>query len=1210
MTSLFSAKQSRSRTTCNGGLGGFVQLEELAEVYRTRTPTPVEGKRASMNPFDRIRKRKSAPPPIAIPLIPEGGSDVDSAAVTTGSVLSGGRETPPVPPSLRSVTPVPVHKPNTTNNEISEDNLIRTPLASPKTPNYDVDLFLDVKITSRSSSIFQSASATPSKTNSLVRALPKGSDLPLAPLDQVYELPGSLLLPNQGFDFPNLVPDHLSVIASSRSSQSSRSSSEDRSSTRTKSPPTSSVNSSPVQEKSDMLGKVFGNKEEKRRASLPEVTSLASLSIDELMRVLPLCDSSRVHNEWGPAMRRQLDHFKGDLQRSAESKEQQIAKIQLESFTEPLESIRTSAQSIADTYDRTMLEVVPAHNVAVEKVRTELRGALEELESTSLLVEDREQSIQDLESLLSTHRASIRTLVSFVHKFNSLAFANPTKDLATLTQEAQRIISYNQGILDQTDGSPDDSTAQSNNTSFVSIRESEYLAKERQLRHAHKKIEKWKALSAEQKHVIDFNSAKLDSYADLIREKNEKIQVSDKEIALFKLDVKGYKRDAREHIKLEEAMEVLAQRHLELEAKHSIDASSHQTTMAEKDGEIEELKRQIAELKQSDTASSFVPSYTSTSVAELTPSDAKSSCSSNSARSFSVVASGGLSATGSRTLRRNQFQGSDYAREHLTIDTSVARPPIDRAATTGLRSRGHLPGSRSMQNISRSFTSTSVLNDQNQRDPLKGLSNSNRQTAPSGLPLPNVGATSTRTELAAAMAEGKLSPKLNTKLGLMKETGKRKKLKPDDQTDLALNIKKHKPRSTDSLNDLNGMIAAAGGSGALNITPPSKAERDREKLAPLTSISAKELSSIPARIDSLGHCNSAPPASKLDISSSLEERFGPKIMKDSEANNVIFGEAAPIPLTPKTPRVTLLSLDKKLPRLPNPPDKLNTFSADGSAMTAEAEKILQSSAKALEDIPTPILKPPQKLRKSKTRSTTARLSQDPIKQPRRSSTIDVPRSELHNRYPSQGVLPSPVKSPRHDRYPSKGILSQEDQAKDDAVSFGRSRKPSLRRMTTTISSSAGINREQDVARTGRWGSNDNAYSVPASTPTKSTPSLIFTPDTPRRNALLQEHPPPSAPASPQPQSIPEAPEAETEYIVAGNESEDTEFVQQPSTPGGMSTCSGFSVMGRRNNELLKKMDGEEWPFILDEEESSQAEEVKGHARLLSRVTEVGEHDTY
>ena len=299
-----------------------MQLEELAEVYGSRSTTPVENKRQSMNPFERIRKRKSVPSPIAIPSILESG--VESAALTTGSVMfNDGVQTPPVPTIPRPPSPSPDHTSTKSNTGSSEENRDHTPLASPKTPQNETEDLIHLKVTDPSLAGFSSVPATPCKSNSVYfKDLPALPSLSLLPLPDAYELPGSILLPNQGFDLHGVVADITSSVASTSSSRSTRSSLDGRSSTQTKSPPSLSVASSPIQDKSDML-KVFGHREGKRPSTPQNTKSFNDMTIQELMQILPECQTTLIQTNWIPAMNQRLKSVEGTMERTADLQDRQ-----------------------------------------------------------------------------------------------------------------------------------------------------------------------------------------------------------------------------------------------------------------------------------------------------------------------------------------------------------------------------------------------------------------------------------------------------------------------------------------------------------------------------------------------------------------------------------------------------------------------------------------------------------------------------------------------------------------------------------------------------------------------------------------------------------------------------------------------------------------------------------------------------------------------
>lgn len=387
-------------------------MEVLAEEYGD-SPTSAKEKRSSMiNIFEKKRKRRSAPPPLAINLAQQGFVE---SAVTTGESFGYGEETatPPVPSlpksPLRSASsplttvvtwqdesdtaatdrdstvvqigefrrestlgsspaesspdaqkpqkpqkpqepqePQEPQKPQKPQNAPSprsphtprksdggplqpmsrDDTLAITPVAprrstptslSPLTPRAEPELFfnsLPLRI-SPTNDVINAINAISPDENSLPTPLDKAlPPLPFNTIDVIehllepIELPGSILLPNQGFAFPALVPDQLSVgTIKTASSESTDDHSSIYSRTTSGSLPSLSIGSSPE----NKMGKFSSpRKREEGRTITAPIDSMESMNMDELLAELPKYTARTVSSVWLQAMKGQVQKAKED----------------------------------------------------------------------------------------------------------------------------------------------------------------------------------------------------------------------------------------------------------------------------------------------------------------------------------------------------------------------------------------------------------------------------------------------------------------------------------------------------------------------------------------------------------------------------------------------------------------------------------------------------------------------------------------------------------------------------------------------------------------------------------------------------------------------------------------------------------------------------------------------------------------------------------
>jgi hypothetical protein len=266
-----STRSNRPRAISNGGLGGFVQVDQLIwdHVNGGKTTWP--------------KRRKQRPPPIDV------GIDgcVLLTTLTSTSVVMPGCRTP--------VTPGTSWTMNTTNAAVTDMTPSGT---SPPVSRYSV---------AGQARIYTSMPGTPSTPEAKFKSEP-------------VELPGSLLLPSQGF--PQSEPPVTPARQTFGRSYSGASSS-------TLSPtPGLSTCSTVTATEMDVL-KSFSpmKKEAKPTTSSASTTSVpkigkpfSAMTAEELIQCLPQCSPSTIYNTWVPAMLREHQKIKNLLQDASEIK--------------------------------------------------------------------------------------------------------------------------------------------------------------------------------------------------------------------------------------------------------------------------------------------------------------------------------------------------------------------------------------------------------------------------------------------------------------------------------------------------------------------------------------------------------------------------------------------------------------------------------------------------------------------------------------------------------------------------------------------------------------------------------------------------------------------------------------------------------------------------------------------------------------------------
>jgi hypothetical protein len=260
-----TAHSTRPRAVSNGGLGGFVQLEPLIwdQSHGSKSTWP--------------RRRKQRPPPIDLGI---EGSLLLTTVASTAFIIQGCRTpvTPGTPwamktanPAVRAMTPA---------------------RASPPVSRYSV--------TGRAR-VYASMPETP--------ATPESN-----PSVQPVELPGSLLLPSQGF------PQSEPPVTPSRQTFG-RSYSDESSSTLCSTPGLSTCSTATAAEM-DVL-RSFSPKKKPTKSTTSSASThsvhkigkpFSAMTAEELIQCLPECSSTMIVNTWVPAMLREYQKIKKLLQ--------------------------------------------------------------------------------------------------------------------------------------------------------------------------------------------------------------------------------------------------------------------------------------------------------------------------------------------------------------------------------------------------------------------------------------------------------------------------------------------------------------------------------------------------------------------------------------------------------------------------------------------------------------------------------------------------------------------------------------------------------------------------------------------------------------------------------------------------------------------------------------------------------------------------------
>lgn len=269
MSPLFdqNARSTRPHAISNGGLGGFVQVEPLIS-------DQLPGSESTW-----LKRREQRPPPVDLGI----GDSVLSTSPTSASFFKS-PVTPGTPWAMNTANPAAmVMKPAKASPPVSRYNMTGRARLHPSIPG------------------------TPSTRESEVTLQP-------------VELPGSLLLPSQGF------PQSEPPVTPSR--QKFYRSYSDESSSSLSSTPGLSTCSTVTATRMDVL-KNFSPKMMTTKSTTSSVSKMSihrigkpfsAMTVEELIHCLPECSPAMIANTWVPAMLREYQKTKTLLQDASEIK--------------------------------------------------------------------------------------------------------------------------------------------------------------------------------------------------------------------------------------------------------------------------------------------------------------------------------------------------------------------------------------------------------------------------------------------------------------------------------------------------------------------------------------------------------------------------------------------------------------------------------------------------------------------------------------------------------------------------------------------------------------------------------------------------------------------------------------------------------------------------------------------------------------------------
>lgn len=419
------------------------------------------------------------------------------------------------------------------------------------------------------------------------------------------ELPGSILLPSQGF------PQQNPPITPARDSYTSQYS-EDYLQSRTPSLDTSSSTDGEMEIFKHLTSPP---KRSVRANTFPVAATLntskpfSAMGAEELMDCLPELNMSVVSHSWVPAMENELKRIKALLQEAAEIRLQSQAGLEnfgsvsldsLESiswtnFSQDVNSIAVSARDISRTYFDAMQRVRPladrdakAINDRLDSTRTELETALAVVEENKNIISDKDDVIQRLHE---TIMANSRVLGGFIQDHIGSRLNNihdiRTQDVKQLLNDQQLKSSEN------TMNTP---------ARYLRIPETQYNSYLQNLHDAQQKVETYSRIVNEQLGVIKSQSADLDKRMEgygecltILENRHKRIVELESKVEATEKELRAAKENAETHQVLQLAHDKLTKQYSDLEWTLESLKNGFKKQLEDRDTEIFNLRQQLGD---------------------------------------------------------------------------------------------------------------------------------------------------------------------------------------------------------------------------------------------------------------------------------------------------------------------------------------------------------------------------------------------------------------------------------------------------------------------------------------------------------------------------------------------------------------------------------------------------------------------------------------
>lgn len=430
---------------------------------------------------------------------------------------------------------------------------------------------------------------------------------------QAVELPGSLLLPSQGF--PQSEPP---VTPSRHTFERSYS---DESSSIWSSTPELSACSTVTALDMDVL-RSFSPKKKPTKSSISSQSAasvhkigkpFSAMTAEDLIQCLPECSPSMIANTWVPAMVREHRKIKNLLQEAATIKMDanaelrdlgavsRIASTIFEvdlSVMQEIESISNDARKISNNYEQALLRAESLSERDMKIVQDKLGRTEADLYEVLATVDGQRDVINEKEEVIQVLQQNADAIVHILG-----AFIEDTLPRSMHELEPERVHEVLQLLADYSTSAAAGGhhPPQQPSPPFLRIPEATFQTHLRNLRDIQAKVQSYRKLALGQSNLIKSLSAGLDERVTEYEKCLRTIKERDHEILLLveqrnaqKKIIEDYESSkmAREVVEIEQ--ERLANQRQAMESTIKKLKTDHEKQIEDRDAEIENLRQKLA----------------------------------------------------------------------------------------------------------------------------------------------------------------------------------------------------------------------------------------------------------------------------------------------------------------------------------------------------------------------------------------------------------------------------------------------------------------------------------------------------------------------------------------------------------------------------------------------------------------------------------------